>query len=126
VAGGAFAQGPRKKLTDVACHWAGGGIDTRADDLAAFGLEAPAELTPQELEIWPENLEAAEVFFACKTQWEYAPASGLRLGLRYTALAAAMDMLGVADRHDVFGAVRIMESAALAVFTEREQKRQRP
>lgn len=52
--------------------------------------------------------------------------SGLRLGLRYTALAAAMDLMGVVDRADVFDAVRIMESAALAVFTEREQKRQQP
>lgn len=94
------------------------GPDTRAADLAAFGLAD--DEPPPELEIWPENLETVEVFAALQTQWQYHGFSGARLGLRYEAVAACLDLMGVADRAGVFEGLRTMEIAALDVFAERE------
>lgn len=95
------------------------------DDLTAFGLQAPPELSAQEIEIWPENLETVEVFLACSTQWEIGPMSGHPQGLRYADLAAAIDLMGVQDRAEVFMGVRVMERAALAEFVRAAEKRNR-
>jgi len=93
-------------------------------DLAAFGLQAPAGLGPQEVEIWPENLETVEAFFACQTQWLF-DFEGNRQGIRYEALHAALSMMGAPDVAEIFAGVRIMERAALAAFDKLARQRNR-
>lgn len=94
-------------------------------DLAAFGLQAPAGLGPHEVEIWPENLETVEVFFACQTQWETSPMFGQAQGLRYAAVAAAIDLMGISDRSGVFAGIRLMERAALTEFNNKAADKRR-
>lgn len=92
-------------------------MDTRRDDLAAFGLQA-ADAEEGDIEIWPENLETVSVFLACSTQWDRNPMSGKRRGLRYADLAATVDMMDVNDRREVFDGVRTMENEALATWAQ--------
>lgn len=99
----------------MARRWAGGGADTRQGDLAAFGLAV--ELPADDVEIWPENLDTVDAFLACQTQWQVDGMNGRVLGLRYADVAATLEMLGVADRRAVFGGLRVMEAAALEVFS---------
>lgn len=101
----------------MARRWAGGGRDTRHADLAAFGLAAA--LDDEEIEIWPDNLETVEAFLACRTQWQANGMNGQVHGLRYADVAATLDLLGVADRRAVFDGLRIMEAAALEVFSQK-------
>jgi hypothetical protein len=65
------------------------------------------------VEVWPDNLQAVNVFIAMATQWRVGPAGAV--GLDYAALEPVMRMTGVppGDVADVFGGVRIMEDAAL-------------
>lgn len=99
----------------MASRWAGGGRDTRRSDLAAFGLAAQED-ADDEIEIWPENLQIVEVFLACRTQWVVGEMTGARRGLRYADVAATIDLLGVADKREVFDGIRMMEAVALDVF----------
>lgn len=104
-----------------------------ADALAAFG--APAEMvsaarsrpSDDDFEVLPENWDAVEVFTSLGTQWKKSVVSSLSgggvfyEGLDYSAVEAVLRMFGFKrKRHRVlFGAVRVMERAALAVFTAR-------
>lgn len=64
--------------------------------------------------IWPENWPAFEVFSALRTQWRVAHCG--RTGLDYGALPITLRLFGIPrkDWTDVFSAIRVMESAALA------------
>lgn len=100
----------------MARRWAGGG-STLNEDVAAFGLVIEgADEEDEEVEIWPENLETVDAFLACQTQWAINDFSGAFLGLRYADVAATLDMLGVADKRDVFWGLRVMEREALDVL----------
>lgn len=100
----------------MARRWAGGG-GTLKEDAAAFGLVIEgADEEDEEIEIWPENLETVDAFLACQTQWAINDFSGTFLGLRYADVAATLDMLGVADKRDVFWGLRVMEREALDVL----------
>lgn len=72
--------------------------------------------------MWGENAVAWEVFVACASQWRLAGMAAV--GLDYAAVAAVMGLLGLpdADRRACFHRVRVMEAAALEVWSrEREQ-----
>ena len=66
----------------------------------------------------PEAWPTLRVFLAAATQWRMAP-SGHLAGLDYRAARAAADGIGIEWR-EVFGGVRIMESAVLDAQRERE------
>lgn len=55
-------------------------------------------------------------FLSCATQWTVSEMSGRRRSLRYADVAAALDMLGVDDRRQVFEGIVVMERAALGVW----------
>lgn len=100
----------------MARRWAGGGSTLKAD-AAAFGLVIEgADEDDEEIEIWPENMIVVDAFLACHTQWAIHAMSGVYLGLRYESVSATLDMLGVADRRDVFWGIRVMEREALDVL----------
>ena len=75
----------------------------------------------------PENWEAVELFVAVGTQWRKSVVASLNgggviyEGLDYPAVEAAMRMFGFRrKRHrELFAAVRVMERAALKVFSDR-------
>lgn len=65
-------------------------------------------------EVWPELLEAVEVFGAIRTQWR----TGMNgpTGLDYAAIPVALEMIGIERSAwaQMFEDLRVMESAALA------------
>jgi hypothetical protein len=84
-----------------------------AAELAKWGLRPEDFAEDWTVELWPDNLIAANVFITMGTQWRVGP--GGAYGLDYGTLPAVMDMLGVqaADRAEVLDAIRTMEDAAL-------------
>jgi hypothetical protein len=79
--------------------------------LAAWGFSA-ADFDEQ-IDVWPENLPAVDLFLQMQTQWSVGMAGPV--GLRYEVLFLLMDRMGLSGR-DVdwmFSDVRVMELAAL-------------
>lgn len=74
-----------------------------------------------EFEIWPECVNAVEVFLACATQWKaiVAPDRLIYQGIDYAGLNAVMEMVDAPDRKQLFADVRTMELAALDVLNNR-------
>ncbi len=89
-----------------------------ADELAAFGLKV-SDVTPQDVEVWPENWAAVEVFAQMGTQWRVGV--GGPIGLDYTALRFVMGMHRLApdERLGLFEDIRVMEHAALDQMSEK-------
>lgn len=96
--------------------------DETADDLAAFG--APAEIIglgtePDDLEIWPENVEVVMLFLRLQTQWVVGGMGGA-IGLNYQSVAVVMDILGIEGKAAALDGLQVMERAALAVINARK------
>ncbi|MFP2768035.1 DUF1799 domain-containing protein [Oceanisphaera sp. KMM 10153] len=76
---------------------------------------------PETIGIWPEHTEAWEVFRACSRQWRIVSgmAGAFYQGLDASALAATMDMMGVADRRTCLHQVGQIETGALELLNQR-------
>ncbi|WP_280177092.1 DUF1799 domain-containing protein [Pseudomonas duriflava] len=63
--------------------------------------------------MWPDNLQAFQVFESMATQWRCGP--GGPTGLVYSELRDVMRYLSIPrkDQPEIFDAIRVMESAAL-------------
>ena len=81
------------------------------EELAGTGLTV--EDYAEEAEIWPENLQAFELFSLLRTQWDAG--MGGPTGLKYPVLFELMDRRGIAgdDWWQTLDDVRAMEAAAL-------------
>lgn len=133
--------GRKKKLIEAARHWARGG--RREDErrtheeekralLEAGATEQEAELAlkareptgeAESVEIWPEHLEALELFCALETQWHVAAGfAAVRTGLIYSEATNLMRErgLGRKRRIEVLEQLRVMERAALDAWNEGE------
>lgn len=90
-----------------------------ANALRAFGIDeesvaAAVDATATEdFGIWPENWAALGVFLAMSTQWRVGFSGAY--GLDYAVLPIVESRLGIAraQRPEVFGGLRILESAVL-------------
>ncbi|MCW8158971.1 hypothetical protein D7243_22655 [Stutzerimonas stutzeri] len=82
--------------------------------MEAFGFSA--EDFEVEIEIWPDNWDAFEVFAAMQTQWRTGMSGAT--GLDYNALEPVMRLRGIKkrDRGELFDCIRVMEIAALEVM----------
>ncbi len=73
--------------------------------------------------MWPENVQAVEIFQQLGTQWQAAPMGGY-LGLNYAVLPTVMEWAGIRvhadDMPDVWHALRWLENAALGVLNVKE------
>jgi D-arabinose 1-dehydrogenase-like Zn-dependent alcohol dehydrogenase len=86
--------------------------------------EAPQdEPKPAAFEVWPENVDAVELFVVVSGQWRIVAGFGGvgYLGLDYAAVEAAMNMRGVKkhDRPQLFADLRVMEAAAATMLNKR-------
>ncbi|MBY0499293.1 MAG: DUF1799 domain-containing protein [Nitrosomonas sp.] len=72
-------------------------------------------------EVWQENWESVLLFLAMGTQWSISP-TGQPIGINYGSLESTMKMTSVKKkkRASLFMDVRMMESAALDVFREKQ------
>lgn len=89
--------------------------------MEAFGMMVEGsgfERESREFEIWPENWESVIAFLACETQWRTSSTLThvYQNGIDYAGADVVMRRFGSPDH--VFGDLRIMERAALAVFKE--------
>lgn|GEM_PF-1607332 len=91
--------------------------DMGAAEMDFLGLTED-DLEEQACDVYPENWQAAQVFIALQTQWHSS--MGGREGLRYEAISKVERSLGVKkkDSAAIFGALQVMERAALALWAE--------
>lgn len=75
----------------------------------------------QDCEIWPENLQAYELFEMLATQWRITDA-GFYIGIDYPSVQASMAMIGIKakQRSTLFEDIRTMERAALQVLNRKK------
>lgn len=113
-------EGQKKKLTEAAEHWAGGGGDSGKqldDDAAAFGviMEEPA---PEDFEVWPENWDAVVMFLRISTQWRTS--MGGPIGLDYGALEWLFRLYEVKEPRSLLEDLQVMEGAALTAMAKED------
>lgn len=88
-----------------------------------MGLKWDGEVIEHEIDIWPENSQAVEVFFSLSTNWRLVSGfSGDRAqGLDYPSIPVVMDMIGIKknSRRDCFTRLRILELAAIEVLNRK-------
>lgn len=84
---------------------------------AVFGF-TPEDFAQKPVDVWPDCLQAVQLFDAMATQWRMGFSGPV--GLDYAAVPAVMRLTGVpaADRKDVFADLQIMEYAALQALSE--------
>lgn len=87
--------------------------------MAAWGLnESDYPPVPEEIEIWPDNWDAATAFVSLSTQWRVSMAGAT--GIDYGAIEPVLRMRGIPVERwpDAFDGIRIMEAEALDVMRE--------
>ena len=87
-------------------------------EMKAGGFK-PEDYPQEEVEIWPENLPAYDLFAYMRTQWRSA-GMGV-IGLDYTPLHHKMDRLGLspAEYDDLEVDIQVMEAAAIGAMNDR-------
>ncbi|MDH4425066.1 MAG: DUF1799 domain-containing protein [Acidovorax sp.] len=84
---------------------------------AGFELE---DYDTEELEIWPENVQAVQMFCRIGTRWVHASGGmgAVITGVRWEAMYPLIDRLNLppGDWEDLLGALEVMEQAALPVI----------
>ncbi|WP_211230895.1 DUF1799 domain-containing protein [Chitinilyticum aquatile] len=105
-----------------------GGIDHAAalgmpPELVAMLAAPPRDEPAEEIEVYPENWPALQVFLAMQTQWRVGMAGAT--GLDYTALPAVFELTGVKkrDRPDTFERLRVLEIETLRVWGEQAKQK---
>lgn len=90
-------------------------------DLAAYGADAsalPPELCqPTTYEIWPEHLDALDLFLRCTTQWRTTQAGVI--GLDYGVVLQLLDLYAVGNKRQVFEDLQIMERRAVELINSK-------
>lgn len=87
-----------------------------AKELAALGL-CQSDFAPPEVELWPENWPAIQLFTQLSTQWRIGPSGPV--GLDYNVVFHELDrrQLGRDDYDDMMGAIRTIEEVALKALS---------
>ncbi|WP_175474732.1 DUF1799 domain-containing protein [Vreelandella subterranea] len=73
------------------------------------------------VEVWPDHLEALDIFQACSSQWRIVSgiAGAFYQGLDYTALEAVMRMSHVDSSGELLSQVRMIEAGALEILNSK-------
>jgi hypothetical protein len=90
-------------------------------DAAAFGLTLPDEiLVPKVYSVWPEHMDALELFIRCATQWR-SGANGV-MGLDYAVVLQMASLYEIQDLARVMENLQIMELHARDLINEAAAK----
>lgn len=102
------------------------------DDLASFGVNeldaaewVDIEDEPEQFEVYKENWRALQVFLSMSTQWRWTGGmASMRAGLDYGVIHHSYEAFGVKRKEQpaMFFAIRSMERAALAAWSEMVKK----
>ena len=72
-------------------------------------------------EVWEENWESVMLYLSLETQWVISPI-GRPVGINYPSIESAMNMASIKKKRRalLFDDVRLMESVALSIFSEKK------
>lgn len=86
-------------------------------EAAGFGAD---DVVAETVEIWPDNLQAYEVFASLGTQWRIGMAGPT--GMDYAAIPVTLRLMAVprAEWPQLFADLRVMEGAALEAMSRRD------
>lgn len=89
-----------------------------AEECAAFGLTVEEASGPP-VDVWPDNVAAANAFIAMSTQWRIGMSGAT--GLDYATVPTVLRLNGIPrpDWPDTFGAIRVLEDEALKTMREK-------
>lgn len=89
--------------------------------MRAAGFE-PDDFAHEEIEIWPDNVPAFNLFSRVGTRWVVGMSGPT--GLRYEAIYPLMDRMGLdaAAWDDLLSDIEVMEDAALKVMHKASSK----
>jgi hypothetical protein len=84
-------------------------------ELAGTGF-TPEDYITDDFEVWPENIQAINLFISLQTQWIVGAAGPT--GLNYIPLFARMDRMKLSEQEYewMFDDIRVIEAEALAAF----------
>lgn len=108
----------------MARAWAGRsqsqGPEEAAEDLRAFGLDAPVLVDPAAHQVLSCCRTTVDVFLTLATQWRRAGQAGVAIGLEYGVIRDTLWLMGLAlgrsERAFLFRGLQIMELATLEVW----------
>ena len=92
--------------------------------MAAFGFEA-SDFSGDNVNLWPDHVDAYHVFSAMSTQWQVGYSG--RVGLRYEVLSELWRRLKISPekRDEVFECLQVMEGAILEEDADRREKNEK-
>lgn len=70
----------------------------------------------------PENWEAVQLFWRCRTQWRRAGLTGIPTGLDYPAVESVMRMTGIEDTAGTLQKLQLVELGALEAMQEQQDQ----
>lgn len=90
-------------------------------EASAWGMTIDEASGPP-FEVWPDCVDAVNLFMAMGTQWVCGP--GGVMGLNYVALPIVMRLIGIdrKNQSSVFEDLRVIESSALEAIAEKKAK----
>lgn len=98
-------------------------------DAKAFGMELPPEkLRVRNYAVWPENLQAVELFLRCATQWRMGEPSAVApagvSGLDYAVVLSlgSLYLPASASMQTILEEVQTMERRALELIYEAAER----
>ncbi|KKO71842.1 DUF1799 domain-containing protein [Kerstersia gyiorum] len=88
-----------------------------AGELKGTGLK-PSHYKEPNVDVWPENWPAIDLYLRYRTQWIQGP--GGPTGLNYSVLFADLDRNGIEgdEREQIMEGIRIIEAAVLKKIYE--------
>lgn len=96
-----------------------------SNQLDSWGLGGLLSVVEQEVEVWPENWSAFNLFTALSTQWRVG--NNGAYGLDYNTVPAVSELIGI-DKEELpfaFNGLRVMESAALQIMEADRKKKEK-
>jgi len=90
-------------------------------EMEAGGFK-PEDYPHEDVEIWPENIPAYDLFAYMRTQWRGA-GMGV-IGLDYTPLHHKMDRMQLTrdEYEDLEESIQVMEASAIGAMNDRDEE----
>ena len=82
-------------------------------DARLLGIILP-DPEPAQFIVWPENIEAVQLFLDCQTQWRTTSAGVI--GLDYSVVLAVSSLSGAADPLALLRDIQVMEARAVELI----------
>lgn len=86
-------------------------------DAAAYGvILEPHHVEPEQYEVWPEHVDAVDLFLRCMTQWRTS-STGV-VGLDYGVVLQLISLYGMKEPAKVLEDLQVMELRAVKLLNK--------